>query len=70
MHHISSLCWTYFHHFFSVIYKIQVFFFYLSLQVEIAPDDLSNLVLCIFLLTHGDKGDQKGVYDVGQKQKT
>lgn len=37
--------------------------------MEIAPDDLSNLVLCIFLLTHGDNGDQKGAYDVKQKQK-
>lgn len=44
MHHVWS---DYAKHTF---YMIKKCFGYLSLQVEIAPDDLTNLILCVFLL--------------------
>lgn len=38
----------------SLLHYQKTFFFYLSLQVEIAPDDLANLILSIFLLQWSD----------------
>lgn len=34
-------------------------FFYLSLQVEIAPDDLTNLILSVFLLTWSGRQEKQ-----------